>query len=221
MEYILIIVIVLLPLLSQGIITSTYNKYAKIDNSCKLTGNEVARKILDKNGLKKVTISQISGTLTDHYDPRSKHINLSTNIYEDASISSVSVAAHEVGHAIQDKEHYAFLTLRSKMVPLVNITSKFSTILIIIGFSAQLLNLVNIGLILLGIGLVFQLITLPVEFDASNRAKKELKKMGLITDKDISGTKKVLTAAAFTYVAGFLANALNILRLVLISRNRN
>ncbi len=217
----LIIIIIVLPLISQGIITSTYSKYSKIENSSNLSGKDVARKILDKNGLQKVTIGKIPGNLTDHYDPRNKHINLSEAIYEDTSISSVSVAAHEVGHAIQDKEKYSFLTFRTKMVPIVNLTSRFSTILIILGFTTELLNIVYLGIIFLSIGLLFQLITLPVEFDASRRAKIQLQQMGLITQKDIKGTKKVLNAAAFTYVAGFLANALNILRLLLISRRRD
>ena len=220
MDLIIILVIIALPLIAQAKISSTYNKYSKVDNSIKISGKEVARKILNSNGLSDVPVGKIDGNLTDHYDPKRKTVNLSTNIYEDNSIASVSVAAHECGHAIQDKEAYAFLRFRSSLVPVVNFTSRFATIFIILGFILEFLNFVYIGIALLGIGLLFQLITLPVEFDASRRGKEELQKLGLISDADISGTKKVLNAAAFTYVASFLASALQILRLVLISRRR-
>ena len=220
MDIILLLLIIILPLMAQTKITSTYNKYSKELNSINITGKEVARKILNSNGLNNVTISSIEGNLTDHYDPRNKHINLSTNIYKDNSISSVSVAAHECGHAIQDKEGYLFLRLRSSLVPVVNITSRISSIFLLLGFMLEILNLFYLGILLLSVGLLFQLVTLPVEFDASRRGKEELQKLGLITNKDIKGTKKVLNAAAFTYVAGFLASALQIARLILINRNR-
>lgn len=221
MDLILIGIIILLPLLAQIGINSTYNKYSKEANSVGMTGEEVARKILDKNGLSNVTIGRVGGNLTDHYDPRSKNINLSDGIYSSKSISAVSVAAHECGHAIQHKESYSFLTFRTKLVPIVNFTSRFATIFIFIGFVSELLDIVYIGIFLMLFGLLFQLITLPVEFDASRRGKEELKRLGLISDKDIKGSKKVLRAAAMTYVASFLATALQILRLVLISNRRN
>ena len=219
-DIILILLVVLLPVIAQLKVKSAYNKYSKVENSGNLTGKDVARMILDKNGLENVTISQISGDLTDHYSPKEKHINLSTKIYNDTSIASLAVAAHECGHAIQDKENYGFLRFRSAMVPVVNITSRIASIFILIGFISQIFDLLTIGILLLMVGLVFQFITLPVEFDASNRARLQLQSCGLITDTDIKGTKKVLSAAALTYVAGFLATALQILRLVLISRNR-
>ena len=175
--------------------------------------------ILDKNGLQNVSISEISGSLTDHYDPKNKHINLSTDIYNDSSISSISVAAHEVGHAIQDKEQYSFLVFRSKMVPIVNFTSRFATIFIALGFMLEIFDLANIGILLLSIGLLFQLVTLPVEFDASRRAKIQLEKLRIVNKKEIDESKKVLGAAAFTYVASFLASSLQIARLILINRN--
>ena len=220
-EIILIGLIILLPIIAQGAITSSYNKYSKVPNSRNLSGKEVARMILDRNGLKNVTIGQISGNLTDHYNPSKKNINLSESIYSGKSISSVSVAAHECGHAIQDKEAYSFLRFRTALVPVVNFTSRIASILLIVGFAAEILNIVYIGIALLCIGLLFQFITLPVEFDASRRGKKQLKELGLIEKKDVNGASKVLKAAAFTYVAGFLSTALQILRLVLISRNRN
>ena len=220
-EIILIGLIVLLPIIAQSAITSSYNKYSKVPNSRNLSGKEVARMILDRNGLNNVTIGQISGNLTDHYNPSKKNINLSESIYSGKSISSVSVAAHECGHAIQDKESYSFLRFRTALVPVVNFTSRIASILLSVGFAAEILNVVYIGIALLCIGLLFQFITLPVEFDASRRGKKQLQALGLIEKKDVSGANKVLKAAAFTYVAGFLSTALQILRLVLISRNRN
>lgn len=221
MDILLIALIIIIPLLAQSKITSTYSKWSKIDNGTKITGKDAARMILDRNGLSNVSINRIDGSLTDHYDPRSKYVNLSENIYNDTSVASVAVAAHECGHAIQDKIGYSFLRFRTSMVPLVNISSRIATIFLIIGFAAQILNIVYIGIGLLIVGLVFQLITLPVEFDASRRAKIELQKCGLIDKKNVSGTSKVLKAAAYTYVAGFISTALQILRLVLVTRNRN
>lgn len=220
-ELLIILVIVLLPVIAQSKVSSSYNKYSKIKNSCNLTGEDVARKILDKNGLSNITIGQVSGNLTDHYDPTRKNINLSSGIYSNTSIAAVAVAAHECGHAIQHKENYSFLVFRTKLVPIVNFTSRISTIFIMIGFLSELANIVTIGIILLSFSLLFQLVTLPVEFDASRRGKIQLKELGLISDSDVTGTEKVLSAAAFTYVAGFLATALQILRLILINRNRN
>lgn len=220
-QYILIIAAVILPSLASAKVNSAYNTYAKINNSERMTGREAARRILDKNGLHNVSISAISGNLTDHYDPSKKHINLSERIYSDTSISSIAVAAHECGHAIQDKESYSFLRFRSALVPVVNFTSRIATIFLAIGIIAQLVNLFTIGIVLLSVGLLFQFITLPVEFNASSRAKKQLKELGLVNKKDEQGIDKVLHAAALTYVASFLSTALQIFRLVLISRNRN
>lgn len=221
LDVILMIIIIVLPLYANMRINSTYSKYSKKQNSGKLTGKEVAEKILEMNGLSNVKVGRINGSLTDHYDPRNKTISLSDGIYNSNSISACAVAAHEVGHAIQDKEHYSMLVFRSKLVPVVNFTSRLSSILVFSGFIFDLFNFITIGAILLTVGLFFQLITLPVEFDASKRAKEELQKCGLIEKQDTNGATKVLKAAAFTYVAGFLASALQIARLLLISRNRD
>lgn len=215
------LIIIVLPLYANIKINSTYSKYSKKQNSGKLTGKEVAEKILEMNGLNNVKVGRINGSLTDHYDPRNKTISLSDGIYNSNSISACAVAAHEVGHAIQDKERYSMLVFRSKLVPVVNFTSRLSSILVFSGFIFDLFNFITIGAILLTVGLFFQLITLPVEFDASKRAKEELQKCGLIEKQDTKGATKVLKAAAFTYVAGFLASALQIARLLLISRNRD
>lgn len=221
LDVILMLVIIVLPLYANIRINSTYSKYSKKQNSGKLTGKEVAEKILEMNGLSNVKVGRINGSLTDHYDPRNKTISLSDGIYNSNSISACAVAAHEVGHAIQDKECYSMLVFRSKLVPVVNFTSRLSSILVFSGFIFDLFNFITIGAILLTVGLFFQLITLPVEFDASRRAKEELQKCGLIEKQDTKGATKVLKAAAFTYVAGFLASALQIARLLLISRNRD
>lgn len=221
LDVILMLIIIVLPLYANIKINSTYSKYSKKQNSGKLTGKEVAEKILEMNGLNNVKVGRINGSLTDHYDPRNKTISLSDGIYNSNSISACAVAAHEVGHAIQDKERYSILVFRSKLVPVVNFTSRLSSILVFSGFIFDLFNFITIGAILLTVGLFFQLITLPVEFDASKRAKEELQKCGLIEKQDTKGATKVLKAAAFTYVAGFLASALQIARLLLISRNRD
>lgn len=221
LDVILMLIIIVLPLYANIKINSTYSKYSKKQNSGKLTGKEVAEKILEMNELSNVKVGRINGSLTDHYDPRNKTISLSDGIYNSDSISACAVAAHEVGHAIQDKERYSMLVFRSKLVPVVNFTSRLSSILVFSGFIFDLFNFITIGAILLTVGLLFQLITLPVEFDASKRAKEELQKCGLIEKQDTKGATKVLKAAAFTYVAGFLASALQIARLLLISRNRD
>lgn len=221
LDVILMLIIIVLPLYANIKINSTYSKYSKKQNSGRLTGKEVAEKILEMNGLSNVKVGRINGSLTDHYDPRNKTISLSDGIYNSNSISACAVAAHEVGHAIQDKERYSMLVFRSKLVPVVNFTSRLSSILVFSGFIFDLFNFITIGAILLTVGLFFQLITLPVEFDASKRAKEELQKCGLIEKQDTKGATKVLKAAAFTYVAGFLASALQIARLLLISRNRD
>lgn len=221
LDVILMLIIILLPLYANIKINMTYSKYSKKQNSRNLTGKEVAEKILEMNGLSNVKVGQIGGSLTDHYDPRNKTISLSNDIYNNTSISACAVAAHEVGHAIQDKEKYSMLVFRTKIVPLVNFTSRLSTAFVFLGFLLEFMDLITIGAILLSVGLFFQLVTLPVEFDASNRAKEELKKCGLIEKQDTKGANKVLKAAAFTYVAGFLASALQIVRLLLISRDRD
>lgn len=219
MDFLLILLIILIPLVAQLSIKSSYSRYSSIENDKELTGKEVARMILDKNGLNNIEIYETSGELTDYYDPRKKKVVLSSNIYRGKSISSAAVAAHEVGHAIQDKEGYFFLRFRSFLVPIVNFTSHISSLFIIIGFAASAFDFIDIGIILLLIGLLFQLITLPVEFNASSKAKEQLKDIGLYSKKNINGTNSVLNAAAFTYVAGFLAEALQILRLILINRD--
>lgn len=221
MDLILILFIIIVPLMADIKVKMNYNTYSKQKNSLNMTGNEVARKILDNNGLNYVDIVQTKGSLTDHYNPLTKKIFLSENTYGSKSIAAAAVAAHEVGHAIQDKESYSYLRFRNKMVPFVNFTSRAATILIFISFIFNFMEMFDAGIVLLLVGLLFQLITLPVEFNASNRAKEQLKSCGLLEKNDISGTKSMLNAAAFTYVASFLAMALQILRLILIRNSNN
>lgn len=219
MDLILLILIILLPVISNVLINSTYSNYSQIRNEANISGKDVARKILDSNGLKDVKIREISGNLTDHYDPRNKTVSLSSDIYDGCSISSVSVAAHECGHAIQDKEGYSPMRLRSKLIPIVNFSSRFATLFIFFGLVSEILDLYYIGIGLLLVGLLFQFVTLPVEFDASRRAMKELKSLNLVRDDELSGSSKVLKAAAFTYIASFLAMLFQIVRLIYNTRD--
>ena len=218
--YIFVIIGAIITMIAQGLVTGRYNKYKQIESSKIITGHDVARKILDANDLKKVKINEVAGTLTDHYDPTNKTVNLSTDIYKGTSISSIAVAAHECGHAIQDKVGYNFLRIRHKMVPTVNLCTKLGYIVIMIGLLAGIFNIAIIGLILLGAILIFQLITLPVEFNASSRAKKQLKELNLVNEKDNNGISDMLFAAALTYVAALANSVLQILRLFLIASNR-
>ena len=220
-DIILIIAIIALPAIAQFYISSTYKKYSDYENENKLSGFEVARKILDANGLNNIDVVSTSGTLTDHYDPKRKVVRLSTDVFNGESVASLAVAAHECGHAIQDKEGYALLRFRSILVPVVNVGTSLSYIIIVIGFLFQIFNLVLIGIALTGLGLLFQLVTLPVEINASKRAGVQVRTLGLAGHEDLSGTKSVLTAAAMTYLAGVLASALQILRLILIFGRRD
>ena len=219
-ELVLILIILIFPLIAQFQVNHNYKKYAKIKNNVGMTGREVAQKILERNGISYVKINKTYGFLTDHYNPKTKMINLSEEIYESNSISAIAVAAHECGHAIQDKEAYSFLRFRSAMVPTVNLTSKVSYIIVLLGFLFSSGKLLYIGMLLMTVSLLFQIITLPVEFNASARAKKQLEQLGFAHKQDKKGINKVLKAAALTYVASFVASAAQILRLFLLSRNR-
>lgn len=213
----------ILTLIAQGFVNSRYNTYKNQKNKKGLSGQEVARMILDENGLTDIHIIEVKGTLTDHYDPTRKVVRLSTDIYHGESIAACSVAAHEVGHAIQDKEGYFFIKLRGFIFPLVNFASKFGYLAIIIGFIFNMLDLAWGGIGLLLVILFFQLITLPVEFDASKRALVHLEKMNILDATEKEGSESMLKAAAMTYVASVATTLLEILRFVLIivGRDRN
>lgn len=220
MDLILIVLIITIPLIANMKITSNYNKYKKISNNNGLTGYDVARKILDNNGLNDIYVVETRGDLTDHYDPTKKVVRLSTDIYHGKTIAAASVAAHECGHAIQDKESYSFMRIRSAIFPVVNIATNISYIIIMLGFLMELMDMVYIGIALTSLGLLFQLVTLPVEFDASKRAKIQLQEYNLVTSNETVGVNNMLNAAAMTYVAGVLASLLQILRLILAANDR-
>ena len=219
--YIFVFIGFLITLIAQIYVNVSYRKYKKITTKSKLTGYEVARKILDKNGLNNVDIVETRGELTDHYDPTRKVIRLSTNVYHEKTIASSSIAAHECGHAIQDKEGYFFLKLRSSIVPLVNISTKIGFVAIIIGLIFGLLKLAWVGIFLELIILLFQLITLPVEFNASKKAAECLKQEILIENSEQLGSKRMLNAAAMTYVASLISTLLEVFRLVLIIASKS
>ena len=219
MELLLIFIPIVLVLISQAIVNATYSKYKSYKTSNNVTGFDTARQILDYNGLNNVKILETREKLGDHFDPRTGVIKLSTEVYNGNSIASVSIAAHECGHAIQHKEKYAPIIIRSALVPLVGFASKIGYIMLIIGLISELFNLAIIGLILMGASLIFQFITLPVEFDASKRAKDILIKRNIVEKNEINGVNKVLKAAAFTYLASFFATMLQMLRLFLIVNN--
>ncbi|HLR74838.1 MAG TPA: zinc metallopeptidase [Virgibacillus sp.] len=209
-------VILIIPLWAQAKVRSAYNKYSKVPTSTQMTGAEVARKILDDNGLFDVNIEQTKGVLSDHYDPRKKVVRLSKDIYHGRSMASSAVAAHEVGHAIQDEEEYAFLNFRSALFPVANLGSNMSFILIIAGLLMGLNNLILFGITFMAAAVLFQFVTLPVEFNASSRAMDQLVATGIITNNEERDTKKVLNAAALTYVAAALVALLELMRFILI-----
>ncbi|MFM1534588.1 zinc metallopeptidase, partial [Helcococcus ovis] len=189
-------------------VSSNFEKFSKVASKSGMTGREVARMILNRNGLSDVDIQQISGSLTDHYDPRDKVIRLSESVYDSTSIAAISVAAHEVGHAIQDKDGYLMLNFRSLLAPVVGFTSRFVFVLIFMGFLLEFTNLINLGIALYSLSVLFHIVTLPVELNASKRALDNLTYNGIITVEEKSSSKKVLGAAAMTYVASMLVSIL-------------
>lgn len=215
------VLIIAIPLFAQLKVKSAYKKYSQVAASSGMTGAQVARKILDDNGLYHVAVEETRGVLSDHYDPRSKTVRLSTNNYYGNSIAGAAVAAHEVGHAIQDAQDYAFLRFRHALVPVANIGSNFSWILILIGFFAGVSGFVLLGIAFMAAAVLFQIVTLPVEFDASNRAMNEIVSAGVIRNEEERETRKVLNAAALTYVAAALVAVLELVRLVLMYTGMN
>lgn len=202
-------------------VKSTYKKYSKVRSTSGMNGAQVARTILDANGLYDVKVIESSGFLSDHYNPMTKVVALSSHNYHEASVAGSAIAAHEVGHAIQHKEAYSFLTLRHKLVPIANISSNASWIFIMIGMIAYSTNMLLLGIVLLAAGVVFQIVTLPVEFNASSRAMNQLVSLGIIRNEEERHAKKVLSAAALTYVAAAAVAVLELLRLILIFTGMN
>lgn len=217
MEMILLLLAIALSMYAQGRVKSTFNKYSKVTSTSGYRGFEVARLILNRNGLQSVPIEMTSGTLSDHYDPTKKILRLSPEVYNGNSVASLGVAAHEVGHAIQDAKDYAPLTIRNSIAPAVAFSSKFVWGIIFLGIIVGLSGFIKLGIaIYIGI-VVFQLVTLPVELDASKRAIENLEN-GILSPTEISPAKSVLKAAAFTYIAATLVSVAELFRLIGISR---
>ena len=227
--YIFVIIGMLITLIASWRMKATFAKYERVASQSRLTGREVAERILRANGIYDVSVRPVSGRLTDHYDPRDKTVSLSEAIYGSTSVAAIAVAAHECGHAIQDNVGYVPLNLRSAFVPVANLGSRLSWPLIFVGFLLGYGNisniLIQIGIAMFLLAVIFQIITLPVEFDASRRALIELENNEILLDKEDKSARKVLFAAAMTYVAAAAAGVLQMLRLILLfggrSRRRN
>lgn len=223
--YVLVVIGAVLSLLASAKVNSTYAKYSRVRSMTGLTGAQAAQKILYQAGIRDVRIEHVRGSLTDHYDPSSKVVRLSDATYDSASVAAIGVAAHECGHVLQHHEGYAPLKLRSTLVPAANIGSKLGIPLILIGILLGANSiLVNIGIWVFCLAVLFQIVTLPVEFNASKRAVQILDKQGILSGQEVSQCRQVLSAAAFTYVAAAAASILQLLRLIILfggGRRRN
>ena len=222
--YFLVIIGALICMIASARVITTFNKYSRYRSRTNMTGKEAAQRVLRSAGIMDVTVRHVSGSLTDHYDPRNKTLNLSDSVYDSTSVAAIGVAAHECGHAIQHQKDYAPLSIRSAIVPVANIGSTLAWPLIIIGLlfsSATGSFLIKLGIICFSLAVLFQLVTLPVEFDASRRAVNILGSTGILSEEELPMTKKVLGAAALTYVAGAAAAILQLLRLILLFGGRN
>jgi len=220
MTYIVLVLpAIIFSMWAQTKVNSTFSKYQRVRCYSGYTGAQIARRILDENGLQHVRVERIAGNLTDHYDPRTQVVRLSDSVYNNPSVAAVGVAAHETGHAVQHATGYGPLVIRNSIIPLTNFGSKLSMPLILLGFLLNSSALLNLGIVAFSMATLFQLITLPVEFNASSRAMRTLSN-GMMSDNELNGTKKVLTAAALTYVAALMVSAMQLLRLVILANRR-
>lgn len=219
-SYVLVIIAMLIVGYAQFKVNSTFSKFSQLESERRIEGRQAAAYILQQAGIQDVRIEHVRGNLTDHYDPRSKVLRLSDATYNQTSVAAVAVAAHECGHAIQHAQNYSFLSLRSLLAPVVQIGSSVAMPMILIGLILQITGLINIGIIAFASVLLFQVITLPVEFDASKRAMVMLQQTGIFTDMELPIARKVLNAAAFTYIAATISTALQLTRFILMSRRR-
>jgi len=222
--YFLVLIGAIICLIASAGVKSTYSKYSRYRSMSNMTGAQAAERILNSAGIYDVSIRHVSGNLTDHYDPRNKTLNLSDSVYGSTSVAAVGVAAHECGHAIQHQKNYAPLTIRGALVPVANFGSTISWPLILIGLfftSNTGTLLINLGILCFSFAVIFQLVTLPVEFNASRRALKILGNTGILNSEELPMTRKVLKAAALTYVASAAAAILQLLRLVILFGGRN
>lgn len=221
----LLIPAIILAMWAQFKVSSTFNKYSQIASVRGLTGADAARQILDRNGLSSVRVQRVAGNLTDHFDPRTSVVNLSDATYASSSIGAIGVAAHECGHAVQHATGYGPIRVRNAIVPVVSFCSKAAMPIILIGFILSAFGgfapvIIKIGIILYAATVAFQIITLPVEFNASSRALKTLESYSMLNSEEIKGARKVLSAAAMTYVAAAFSAIMMLLRLILLSNNR-
>lgn len=216
------LLLLIIPLAASANVKMTYSKYSKINNRRGITADEVARRILDSNGLYNIKIERINGNLTDHFDPSAGVVRLSDSVYGKTSVAAIGVAAHECGHAVQHAEQYSPIVVRSKLVPITNFCSQVSYILILVGMILSFNEiLINIGIVLFLAVVVFQLVTLPVEFNASSRALNTLENDAILDIDEVPQARKVLRAAALTYVAALITSIIQLLRLIAISRRSN
>lgn len=221
--YLLVIVAAIFSLLAQWKVKSTYKKYSKVRSMTNMTGREAAERILAYKGIRNVEIRHVSGTLTDHFNPNNNTVNLSDAVYDSTSVAAISVAAHECGHVMQHNEEYTPIRIRSKLVPVAQFGSYAAWPIILLGlfFHGGMSSLIiEIGILLFSASVLFQIITLPVEFDASRRADETLQELGILSQDEGRMTKKVLGAAALTYVAAAAAAIIQLLRLLLILNRR-
>ena len=219
--YVLVLIGVVICMIASAKMNSTFNKYSRVRSHSGMTGREAAETILRRAGIYDVRVERISGNLTDHYDPRNKTLNLSESVYGSMSVAAIGVAAHECGHAIQHQKEYAPLQIRSSLVPVANFGSGASWFFIIAGLFLSWQPLVTTGIVLFSLAVLFQLVTLPVEFNASSRAVAALGNLGILGQEELGHTKKVLSAAALTYVASAAAAILQLLRLIILFGGRD
>lgn len=219
--YILIIIAAIISLIAQWRVNSAFSKYSRVASMSGMTGAQAAGMILQSNGINDVSVQRISGKLTDHYNPSTKVLNLSESVYGSTSVAAIGVAAHECGHAIQHARGYFPLSLRTALVPVANIGSQLSWVFIIVGAILSFnQTLITIGIIMFSAAVLFQLVTLPVEFNASARALEQLESNGILYRDEVSQTRKVLSAAALTYVAAAATAILQLLRLIILFGGR-
>ena len=216
----LILILLLVSMAVQGYLSSTYGRYGRVRNSRNLTGAQVARQMLDDHGLRGVRVEAVPGTLSDHYDPAQKVVRLSEGNYGLPSVSAAAVAAHEVGHALQDQAHLPALALRGRLLPVLNLGMNLGPWLVLAGVLLRLSGLIWVGVVFFAFAVLFHLITLPVEFDASRRGLDYLGRRGLLTAGEVPGARSVLTAAALTYIAGFAIALAQLLNFVGLARSR-
>ena len=219
--YILVMIGALLCIFASSHVTSTYNRYARTRSACGMTGAQVAQEILRRNGVSDVTVQHVSGNLTDHYNPATKTVNLSDSVYGSTSVAAIGVAAHECGHVMQHETGYIPLSIRTALVPIANFGSNAGIWIVMLGFFMGLSDkIVTLGILLFSLGVLFQVVTLPVEFNASRRALSMLDSYGILSSDEVGKSREVLTAAALTYVASAASSVLSLLRLIFLNNRR-